>query len=470
MNRLIEHLRRSVLHEGAGRTDGQLLGSFIQHKDNSALAALVRRHGPMVWGVCSRMLRSHQDAEDAFQATFLILVQKAGALPDREMVGNWLYGVAHQTAVKMRALAAKRGVRERQVAVIPEPASAEQYVWNDLEPILDEELARLPEKYRVLIVLCQLEGKTLKEVARQLAIPQGTVASRLATARAMLAKRLSRRGVVLSGALLGAVVSSHASSACLPRAVVASTIKIATLIAGGQGVKGVVTPTVSALITGVTKAMFTSKIKSALALALLVGLALGLGGPRVGQFSGPPAVAQQPQRAALRRTAGSSVHLVLAGRARYAKPPARPSISSWPEGLAAVIADPTYRDGYNYQNPGYLVENVDTFFYGGDTAALNRFLERITKVKGVRVSVAFSKGAGRINRELRAQSVQRQERLGVPLSDYDGPGCSWLMSVTPKDWVRNPEGGTVQAEARVVIFLGSKDLRLEKLQLPVWKP
>jgi hypothetical protein len=155
---------------------------------------------------------------------------------------------------------------------------------------------------------------------------------------------------------------------------------------------------------------------------------------------------------------------------RYVKPPARPSISSWPEGLAAVIADQTYRDGYNYQNPGYLTENVDTFFYGGDTAALNRFLERMTRVKGVRVSVAFSNGAGRINRHLRAESVRMKKMLDLLLSDYDGPGCSWLVSVTPKDWVRQPEGGTVQAEARVVIFLGSKDLQVEKLQLPVWKP
>jgi RNA polymerase sigma factor (sigma-70 family) len=140
----------------------------------------------MVWGVCGRLLR-HHDAQDAFQATFLVLVQKAATLPDKETVGNWLYGVAYQTAVRMRALAAKRGVRERQVKVMPEPATAEQYVWNDLVPVLDEELSRLPDKYRVLVVLCDLESKSRKEVARQLNIPEGTVASRFATARTMLA-------------------------------------------------------------------------------------------------------------------------------------------------------------------------------------------------------------------------------------------------------------------------------------------
>jgi RNA polymerase sigma factor (sigma-70 family) len=293
--RLIEHIRRSVLHDGAGRTDGQLLDSFLHQKDKAALAALVRRHGPMVWGVCSRMLRSHHDAEDAFQATFLVLVQKAATLPDPEMVGNWLYGVAHQTAVRMRALAARRALRERQVAVLPEPTSAEPYVSDDLEPVLDEALARLPQKYRVLLVLCHLEGKTLKEVARQLAIPQGTVASRLATARAMLAKRLSRLGVVVSGVVAGAAVSSPAASAGVPVAVASSTVKTATLVAVGQRLEGAVSPAVAALVTGVTKAMFTSKIKSVLAVALVVGLAIGGGVVGVSLLGVPAAVAQQPK-------------------------------------------------------------------------------------------------------------------------------------------------------------------------------
>jgi RNA polymerase sigma factor (sigma-70 family) len=271
MNRLIQHLRRSVLYDGAGRTDGQLLNSFVHNKDGAALTVLVRRHGPMVWGVCCRLLRSHQDAEDAFQATVLVLVQKAATLPDKEMVGNWLYGVAHQTAVRMRAIVAKRGVRERQVAVMPEPTSPEQYVWNDLQPVLDEELSRLPDKYRVLIILCDLDGKTRKEVALQLAIPEGTVASRLATARTMLAKRLARRGVVMSGVLLGAVLSSHAASACVPMAVVSSTIKAASLLAAGQGVAAVVSPTVAALQSGVMKMMFVTKIKIVLAVVLILG-------------------------------------------------------------------------------------------------------------------------------------------------------------------------------------------------------
>ncbi len=293
-NRLIEYLRRSIVYDRAG-TDGELLDSFIHHKDDAAFAALVRRHGQMVWGVCTRMLRSHHDAEDAFQAAFLVFVQKATTLPDKEMVGNWLYGVAYQTAVRMRALAAKRGVRERQVEVMPEPISAGQYVWNDLQPILDEEIARLPDNYRTLIVLCDVEGRTRKEVARQLAIPEGTVASRLATARKMLARRLSHRGVVVSGVLLGTVLSSHAASACVPMAVVASTIKAATLVATGEGLAmGAVSPTVATLITGVTKAMFMTKIKSVLAVVLVAALFLGVAG--IGAFNGSVVTAQQVKK------------------------------------------------------------------------------------------------------------------------------------------------------------------------------
>src|SRR5436190_9528852 len=123
---VIRHLHRAVLRgDGAGLTDGQLLDCFIAHRDEAAFAALVRRHGPMVWGVCRRLLRSHHDAEDAFQATFLVLVRKAASVLPREQVANWLYGVAYRTALKARAAAARRDARERQGLILPEPPVAE---------------------------------------------------------------------------------------------------------------------------------------------------------------------------------------------------------------------------------------------------------------------------------------------------------------------------------------------------------
>src|SRR5262249_33720659 len=147
------------------------------------------------------------------QVTFLVFVRKAASIASRKLVANWLYGVAHQTALKARATAARRKERERQVTEMPEPAVAEQDLWRDLQPLLDQELSHLPDRYRSVIVLCDLEGKTRKEAARELGCPEGTVGGRLARARAMLAKRLAQRGVALSGGALAAVLSQKAASA-----------------------------------------------------------------------------------------------------------------------------------------------------------------------------------------------------------------------------------------------------------------
>src|SRR3954452_11875347 len=210
-----EHIRRTVLsHTRAETCDGELLGRFVERRDEAALAALVHRHGPMVWGVCRRLL-GHHDAEDAFQAAFVVLVRKAASIAQREAVGNWLYGVAHQTALQARRSAARRRGREVQVTEMPD-AEAPQERWADLQPLLDEELSRLPDHYRTVIVLSDLEGRTRREVAAQLGCPEGTVASRLVRARAMLAKRLTQRGVILSGGALATVLFQNAASASVP--------------------------------------------------------------------------------------------------------------------------------------------------------------------------------------------------------------------------------------------------------------
>ena len=233
--KVVQQLRQAVLpRDEAGATDGQLLADYLDRQDEAALAALVRRYGSMVWGVCRRVLRNHHDAEDAFQATFLVLVRKAATVVPREMVGNWLYGVAHQTALKARGTLVKRGAREMQATEVPEPAVTEQVLWDDLQPLLDLELSRLPDKYRSAIVLCDLEGKTRKEAARQLGVPEGTLAARVARGRVMLAKRLSRHGLAVAGGALAVMLAQSAASACAPRALVASTVKAASLFAAGQ--------------------------------------------------------------------------------------------------------------------------------------------------------------------------------------------------------------------------------------------
>ena len=273
LDRVIQHLKADLGPDGDGLTDGELLARFLSSRDD-AVAALVRRHAPMVWGVCRRLL-NHHDAEDAFQATFLVLVRKAADVP-RQAVANWLYGVARQTAVRLRATAAKRGRRETQVTNMPEPTVAEARD-ADLQAVLDEELSRLPDHYRGVLVLCDLEGLTRKEAARQFGIPEGSVASRLARARVLLAKRLAQRGL-FSGGSLAAVLSAGSASASAPPALVASTIQAASLLAAGKAATGVISARVAALTEGMVKTMFVTRIKGVLAVALVLAALAGAGG------------------------------------------------------------------------------------------------------------------------------------------------------------------------------------------------
>jgi RNA polymerase sigma factor (sigma-70 family) len=279
MGEVIRHLRRTVLlRDGAGLTDGQLLERFISGREEAALEALVKRHSPMVWGVCRRTLRNIHDAEDAFQATFLVLVRKAASVVPKEMVGNWLYGVAHQTAQNVRATATRRRKRERQVTDMPEPATRHDNLWYDLQPLLDQELSRLPDKYRAAIVLCDLEGITRKEAARQLGVVEGTMASRLARARTMLAKRLARHGLGASGGALAAAVSQNAASASAPPLVLSSTIKAVSLVAAGKVATGAISAKVVALTEGVVRTMLLKQLKRmTVALTFLAISTLGVG-------------------------------------------------------------------------------------------------------------------------------------------------------------------------------------------------
>jgi RNA polymerase sigma factor (sigma-70 family) len=286
LTQVLQHLRRAArLPDTENLTDGQLLEHFIRHRDEAAVTALVRRHGPMVWGVCRRLLGDHHHAEDAFQATFLVLVRRAAAVRPREAVGNWLYGVAYQTARKARATAAKRRARERQVTAMPEPEAPQRDLVNDIQPLLDRELSRLPAKYRVPLVLCDLEGRPRKEVARQLGWPEGTLSGRLARARQALAKRLTQRGVTVSGTILTAALTA----ADVPAVVVSATIRAATLDAAGSAVAGALPAPAPALMEGVLKDMLVTKLTTLTAVLLAVGL-LALGG---GLWSLPTAAGQQ---------------------------------------------------------------------------------------------------------------------------------------------------------------------------------
>jgi RNA polymerase sigma-70 factor (ECF subfamily) len=269
----LHHLRRTAwLHDNGTMTDGQLLECFRARRDEVAFEILVRRHGPMVFGVCRRLLATEQDAEDAFQATFLVLAHKAASVVPPELVGNWLHGVAHRTAMKMQVASARRRGKERQVQVMPDQAAELEDVWHDVQPLLDRELGHLPGKYRASVVLCDLEGRSRREAAQQLGIPEGTLSSRLATARKMLARRLARRGVGLGAGSLALVLSQKAASAGVPAALVEATVKAAPLFAAGQVPTGVVSAHVVALTEGVLKGILLTKFKVAAVLVLALGV------------------------------------------------------------------------------------------------------------------------------------------------------------------------------------------------------
>src|SRR5207245_5250226 len=178
------------------------------------------------------------DAEDAFQAAFLVLIRKAGTIMPRERLASWLYGTTYLAALKARALAARRRAREKQVRDLPEPATVAEGIWHDLQPLLDRELNRLGDRYRLPLVLCDLEGRTRKEAAEQLGWPEGTVAGRLARGRALLAKRLTRLGLPASAGTLAVMLPQHAA-ATVPAALVTSMARAAELAAAARGVGAV---------------------------------------------------------------------------------------------------------------------------------------------------------------------------------------------------------------------------------------
>ena len=278
---------------GGGLSDRQLLARFVAARDEAAFAALVRRHGPMVLGACRRVLRDYHDAEDAWQATFLVLARKAASLAVGESLGCWLYGVAYRAALEAREFNARRRGREVPMGGVPHPdvAPSEPQDWR---PLLDRELNLLPEKYRAPIVLCDLEGRPRREAARLLGATEGTLSSRLARGRALLAKRLTRCGVALSGGALTVALSEGAASAQVPAAVVWSTAKAAAHVAAGRMMAGS-TPAVL-LMKGVMKAMLLKKLRLVVG-AVVVLAALGAVGFGYQAGSGPGAVqAAQPDK------------------------------------------------------------------------------------------------------------------------------------------------------------------------------
>ncbi len=277
-----QHRPDPLLHEirklgvavcAEGQADAALLERFTDERDETAFTALVRRHGPMVLSVCRRVLRHEADAEDAWQATFLVLARRAASIRKRGSLGSWLHGTAYRIAAHLRQELARRHVREQPAAEVPE-TSASEVSWREVQEILDEELGRLPEKYRLPIVLCYLEGKTRDEAARELGWGVDTLRGRLERGRERLRGRLARRGVTLSAVLLASLIARDAIGGMIAPTLVATAARAALLTVAGQALTGVVSVRAIRLAEGVLRAMFATRIT----IAAVVVLALGFAG------------------------------------------------------------------------------------------------------------------------------------------------------------------------------------------------
>jgi RNA polymerase sigma factor (sigma-70 family) len=244
-------------------TDGNLLEKYSKQNDQTAFEEILRRHSPMVMGVCQRVLGDPHSAQDAFQATFLILARKAGTMTTWETTAGWLYKVALRTAYKLKSKRAAQFEHESQmedIDMLEQSSSEPDRVWEEAQPILDTEMNRLPEKYRFPLILCYLEGQSYQDAANQLGLPFATLKIRLERGRTLLRSRLHRQGVVLSAGLLATLLAKNGSAA-VPAAVLSTTLKSAAALSTTKVVAaGLATGKVATLANGVMKSMLMEKI------------------------------------------------------------------------------------------------------------------------------------------------------------------------------------------------------------------
>jgi RNA polymerase sigma factor (sigma-70 family) len=270
---VVRHLRRLAGSATVRELpDAQLLQRFAGRHEEDAFAALVERHGRLVWSACWQVLHHEQDAEDAFQATFLVLARQAGSIRNGRTLASWLYRVAYRTALRARLAKSKRHAHERQSATMPHDKHGSELAWRELQAVLVEELDRLPDKYRCPFLLCCLEGKSKAEAAKELGWKEGTVSGRLALARKQMQQRLARRGVALSALLCGMALAPENAKAMLTGSLLDNTVRAAVLFAGSNNAAELTTLQAAALARGVLKTMALSKLKSIGLVLLVIGL------------------------------------------------------------------------------------------------------------------------------------------------------------------------------------------------------
>jgi RNA polymerase sigma factor (sigma-70 family) len=281
LNPAIRYLRHVFADQGPrDRTDGELLRDFLVSNDQHSFAQLVKRHAAMVLGMCRHVLHHEQDAEDAFQATFLILARQASRIRKHESLASWLHGVAYHMANDARKAATRRRRHEEDVAVAPSlPTPGTELAWREVRAILDEEIERLPIIYREPFILCCVENRSCAEVGQTLRLKEGTVWSRVIRAKKRLQAQLSKRDVSLTVLLSAAAVSSGNAMAAVPAGLIGATAAAALEMVTGPGLSAAtISPNVAALIKGMTNAVACSQFKATMAVIIGLGIiTAGLG-------------------------------------------------------------------------------------------------------------------------------------------------------------------------------------------------
>jgi RNA polymerase sigma factor (sigma-70 family) len=361
-----------------GRTDAELLERFLARGESDAedaFATLVTRHGPMVLGVCRRMLPASHDAEDAFQATFLVLARRAASIVRKERVASWLYSVAVRTGQAARRRVARHRAAERRLMNETSEAKLEPTEdREDLLPILDEELNRLPHRYRVALVACELEGKPRREAALQLGIPEGTLSAHLARGRKLLREQLERRGVNLGVGPIAGLAGPLLEKA-IPERLIGPTVRAALVDSSGAGATAGVTTAASSLAEGVLKIMFLARLS--LVAAALTTAALGTATAVALGWSSTAAESPKADSAP-----AGPVGKAAAAKDRFGDP--------LPEGAVARLGSIRFRGGDRPVNAMRFSPDGQTLLTVSED-----FLVRVWETKSGRLLHQFLAGSGR---------------------------------------------------------------------------
>jgi RNA polymerase sigma factor (sigma-70 family) len=468
---VVRHIRRlAATLASAELSDCQLLERFAGHRDESAFAVLVRRHGPLVLGVCRRVLRDAHDAEDAFQTTFIALARQAGSLRRPESLGPWLHGVAARTALKARGRAARRRVCELEAAatrstIVEHP---DEIVWRDLRPVLDEAVTSLPEPCRMPFVLCYFEGRTVSEAAQELGWPRGTVATRLALARQKLRARLTNRGVALSAGAVAGALCGNLASARPPVSLLVSTARAATA-AAGHGMATGAGPTAAAVLAQGGKAMVMTRVMVA-ALLLAVGVGGGgltLYGQRARERDSKPAAASESARPhELAATHAVRIAATVNGEAILAEEVYAAAYLSLPDAHDLAACDRSQRITAVWRKTLDRVIEREVILQEVFTALKTRNAKVADKLQEV---VANEFGRQWVKTAKRSAGLKDDEELRSSLraqgTSLDAVRREWERDFVAEEYLKNrvyrerdprstpPDEGTRQERARIVTQL-----------------